>query len=89
MTEPAKGVLMNPPPPSLKDAIDANIMQTVGQLKPRSKTAFIAVSQRINGKLTTNLAFVHKPNDEWEIGTYIAKEWGEPISMGGFVKREW
>jgi hypothetical protein len=83
------GVQLNPPPPSLREAVDASIMHTIGQLQPGSKGALIGVVQRVNGKQSVNLAVVHREGEHWVIGAYVAKRWNEPVEYGGIVRAEW
>ena len=86
----AGGVVMLPPPPNLREAVDADILQTAGQLQPGSRGGLVATVMMFNGKPCANLAVVHRSaGGHVAIGAYIGKAWSQPITGGGTVKLEW
>lgn len=78
----AKGVALNPPPPSILAQATAMVREAMKEVPDGERGSLVAIATKQGEAVNVNLAFAVKANDHVDIVTWIGKSWGEPVSAG-------
>lgn len=85
-----KGVLTTPPPPEFAGSITKTVEAfAAATLAPDQRGGFVGVAHKKGDQIQVNLAIVQRVGEHGAVVGWVAKDWGEPIGVGGGWTLRW